>query len=101
MRAQVSRGARVPALVGLVAALSLVDAAFSVALRGSFFELNPLLRPLLVAPAAFVVVKAALTLAGLWLLARVAGSGLTRAVLVAAAIAYAAVDVQWLAWIGR
>jgi hypothetical protein len=84
------------ALVAAALALSLIDAAFSLHQRGRFEEVNPLLRPLLATPGPFLVVKTACAIVGLIVLARLTRSRLAGALLVAAVVAYAVLDLYWI-----
>jgi hypothetical protein len=82
-------------LFALGATLSVVDAAFSLLLAGTFHEVNPLLRPLLAWPAVFLVVKTVLAVAGMGSLSRL-DSRVAGAALLLAIGAYAGVDGYWV-----
>jgi Domain of unknown function (DUF5658) len=82
-------------LFAVGAGLSLVDAAFTLGLRGTFEEVNPVLRPLLAVPALFLLAKLALTLAGMGSLARLDARA-ARGLLVLVVGAYGSLDGYWI-----
>ena len=82
-------------LAAIALALSALDACASLSERGRFVELNPLLAALLGVPALFVVVKTALSAAGLIWLAR-QPTALATIILALLIVLYLGVDGYWL-----
>lgn len=83
-------------LAATILVLSVVDAVFSLAFAGGFSEVNPLLRPLLHVPVAFVIAKTILVTVGVWLLAARDRSSASAGLLVTGVVAYGALDTYWV-----